>query len=445
MLALVAAYLLLPALGAIGKFEEILAGVNKDISLFVWFLVFSLGVGLLAGALPAWILSGYKPVQVLKNVSGMKLIKHMTLRKGLVVFQFSLSLIFRMILLVYYQQSHYMVTADYGYSRENILTIPLQGVPHGVAASELGRISEVERIAAVSGNFGYHANLCKLGKQKGEEPQDVNYYAVDQHFIPNMQVRLIAGSNFPAKLSDTHEQFVILNKKAVEALNLGTPQEAIGKAVWLNDSLEVQVAGVLNDFNFQNFKRSIGPLALRYKPDEFTELQVKIQSSDLQPAIAAFTKIWKSIDPVHSFEYTLFDKEYTERQMHGEDLKQISFFALMALSIACLGLLGMVTYTAQTRTKEVGIRKVMGASIWQMVLLLSKEYLKLLVIAACIALPVGYFAGSELLNHFAYRIDLGLGTLLLGFIVMLTLGLLTISSQTFKAASANPVNSLRNE
>jgi putative ABC transport system permease protein len=248
-LSLILAYMVLPALGTIQKFEEAVAGVNKDITLFAWFLLFSLGVGLLAGALPAWILSAYRPVQVLKNVSGIKLLTHMTLRKSLVVFQFSLSLIFVIILLVYYQQSYYMATADYGYSRKNIVIIPLQGADYRIAASELGRSSEVERIAAVSGNFGYHAALCKLRKHKGEPPIDVSYYAVDHNFIPNTEVRLLAGNNFSTGLSATQEQYIILNKEAVNVLNLGTPEEALGKMVWLNDSIEVQVVGSTHQFS----------------------------------------------------------------------------------------------------------------------------------------------------------------------------------------------------
>lgn len=445
LLALALSYIMLPLLSVISKFEVIIREVNGDITLLAWFVAFSLVVGLLAGALPAWMLSAYKPVQVLKNLSGIKLIKRLALRKGLVVFQFTLSLIFIIILLVYYQQSHYMVTADYGYSRKNIIKIPLQGMDYKIAASELGRISKVQRISAISGDFGYHSALCEIRKQKGEPPIKVNYYSVDHNFIPNTEVQLLAGSNFPSKLSDSKEQFVILNEKAVNVLNLGSPGKAIGSIVWLNDSTAVQVAGVLKDFNFQNFKRTITPLALRYKPNEFEELQVKVYTSEPQRAIPTLEKIWERIDPVHPFEYSLFDQEFKEQQMHAEDMKQIGLFALMALTIACLGLLGMVTYTTETRTKEVGIRKVMGASGWSIVLLLSTAYIKLILIAACIALPVGYFAGSQLLNEFAYRITFGVGTLLLSLLAMLALGLLTITSQTFKAASANPVKSLRNE
>ena len=446
LLALFLAYAIMPWVPLSPGFEREIAGIEPDVTLFAWFLMFSVFVGVLAGAFPAWLLSAFPPIQVLKSLSGVKLFKGMALRKAFVVVQFSLSLVFMIFLTVMYQQTNYMATADYGFNRKNIINVRLQGHHHQSLANEISRISGVERVAAMSHPLGFHASgTVKARHVEGETPAGLAYYAVDRNVVPNLGLSLVAGRNFPENPSAQREQWVLLNLKALDALHLGTPHEAIGKTLWLSDSMQVQVLGVLADFHFQTLKFPVSPLALRYKPDEFQYLSVQVAGQDLVATVARLEEVWKRFDSANPLAYGIFDEELREQYSHVEEIRFFGFLSVMALTIASLGLLGMVTFTVEIRTKEVGIRKVMGADVSNLIILLSKDFIYLLILAGLISLPLGYWFGDEFLNSYANRTNIGVGSLLSGFLVMLGLGLCIIGSQTFRAASANPVKSLRSE
>lgn len=446
LLALLLAYAIMPWVPLSPGLEREIAGVEPDFALFVWFLIFSVFVGLLAGAFPAGLLSAFPPVQVLKSLSGVKLFKGMALRKTFVVVQFSLSLVFMIFLTVMYQQTNYMAAADYGFNQKNMINVRLQGRPHQSLANEISRISGVERVAAMSHPLGFHASgTVQTRNGEGETPVRLSYYAVDRNFVPNLGLTLVAGRNFPEVLSAQREQWVLVNQKALAALKLGTPTEAIGKTLWLSDSTQVQVLGVLGDFHFESLKFPVLPLALRYKPDEFHYLRVQVAGQNLVATVARLEEVWKRFDSANPLEYGIFDEKLREQYLHLEEMRFFGFLAVMALTIASLGLLGMVTFTVEVRTKEVGIRKVMGADVGNLILLLSKDFAYLLILAGLISLPLGYWLGDQFLNSYANRTSIGVGSLLWGFLVMLGLGLFIICSQTFRAASANPVKALRSE
>ncbi len=422
-----------------------MSGIRFSGAFLLWVFLFSVFVGLLTGVLPAWLLSKIGPIQALKNVSKVKLLKGLNLRKTLIVIQFSLSLIFIINLLVFYEQSNYMVTADYGFNRKNIITIDLQGNDYKLLSNEIGRHANVASISLSSGKLGFNSSYGTIQKQKTQSPIDLNYYIVDQNFVQDFELELIAGHSFPKDLSATTERAVILNEKALQILNLGLPGEAIGKVVWMNDSIQAQVIGVLKDFKFQSFKHAITPLALRYKPAEFRYLIVKVHDHSIQGVLSHIQNVWRQFDIFHPLEYTVYEQEFYKHHSHKADITLIGTFALMAVFISCLGLLGMVMYTMENRIKEVGIRKVLGASTITIVILLSKDFLKLLAIAGLIASPIGYLLGNQFLNTFTYKINFSVGLLLLSLLTMLFLGIITICSQTIKAATVNPINSIRNE
>jgi putative ABC transport system permease protein len=273
----------------------------------------------------------------------------------------------------------------------------------------------------------------------------IEYYSVDGNYIPAYGLKLIAGKNFTPDLSDKHEQHILLNERAVEVLKLGTPHEALGQSVLINDTLSLHVTGIVKDFNAHPFKFSITPFAFRYKPDEFNVLTVKTSPSSLPAVLKQITRSWNKLEPDYPLSYSIFADEFNERQAHTDDLKMMGSFAALAIIISCLGLLGVVMHNTQSRTKEIGVRKAMGAFTYQILVLLSWNFLKLLLIAACIAVPVGYWFGDLVLQQFAYRIELGAGIIALGFLLMMTVGLITIGSQTIRAAMRNPVDTLRHE
>lgn len=416
-----------------------------DKYMFLYFLVFSLFAGLLAGSLPAWVLSSFLPVRALKNLTTIKLFGSVNLRKSLIVAQFVMSLVITIFLMVTYRQFNYMTHADYGFSSKDILTIPLQGISYTLLSSELSKVNGVERISATSTNLGRDVTgNMEVKVEPGSNPVQLGYYAVDANFIDNMRLQLLAGHTFPATASPT-EKSIIINERVLASLGIKTPVEAIGRLLWMNDSSQVQIAGVLKDFHYQPLSNPIGTMALYYNPEAYNYIHVKVAHTHSPLLIQQLEQAWKKINPSQPFTYSWFEKDLNERRGAWDLISTLGFLAFVAITIACLGLLGMVTFTAETHQKEISIRKVMGASVWDLVVLLSKSFVILLLVAGLIALPLGYLSGTIFLYNFAYRVDIGAEVLLISFMGLLAIGLLAIGTQTYRVAAANPSDILRNE
>jgi putative ABC transport system permease protein len=449
LLSLVVAFVMLRLITDYTPFlsEMVPAGISIDGMLWVWFFLFSVGTGLLAGALPAWILSSFKPAEVLKNLSNIKLFGSAGLRKSLIVAQFALSLIITIFTLIFSKQFNYMATADPGFTREDIVTIPLQGTDYRLLANDIAQLNGVVRVAATSDNLGRGSTGTAILKtQPGAQERSIDYFSVDQNFIYNMGLQLLAGNNFPPDVSGAREQYIIINKKGLELLKVATPAEAIGKAVWLDDSIQVQVAGVMNDFYFRGLEQPHQPVIFRYRPQDFHFLTVKTTGQQSAGILAAnMEQVWKKHHPEQAFTWSSLKDDLYERQSAGSTVSMLGFLAFMAVTIACLGLLGMVIYTTETRRREIGIRKVMGAGVVAIIRILSTSFLKLVVIAGVIALPISYLLGFFFLNIFANRITINPGLLIMCFAGIVTIALVTIGAQIFRVATSNPVDSLRSE
>ena len=428
------------------QFELLPAEVEMNIGLVISFVIFSVFAGLLAGIIPAITLSGFKPVQVLKNLSTVKLLGRGGLRKALIVFQFSLSLVIIIFMLVFDKQFQYMATGDYGFNREQIINIPLDGSDYRLLKNEIETISGVEKVSATSDHLGKFASgTTKVKQQPADEPIHVRYYDVDEDFVANMQLKLIAGSTLvPA---GDMEKSIVINEKALAALKISSASDAIGKMVMLDDSTKVQVAGVLKDFHFEGFEFPIRPLVFRSRETAFKYVNIKtsIKETEAASLIAAIQRNWKKLNPNQEFSYTWFDKQFYDSKAASGTVSMLGLLAFMGISIACLGLLGMVVYTVEGRIKEVSIRKVMGASVTAIMSLLSKSFLKLVLIAIMIAGPIGFICSYLFLQMFATRVRIGLGILTLGCGIILMLALLVIGSQVLRVARANPANNLRAE
>ena len=421
-------------------------GIPWDATLWTAFVGFSIGAGLLSGFVPARVLSGFQPAQVLRSHTGLRVMRGISLRKTLIVAQFSISLIALIALLTMVRQMNYMATGDYGFRRERVLNIPLENIPASRFANELNRLAGVERVAATSELFGSHGNNTSVKtKRNGPDSAWTFTWSVDNQFVPTMNLTLLAGQNLPPVNADTSGRLVLLNEEAVRVFRLGSIHEAVGQTLWLNDNTDVRVVGVVKDFRFTTFKWSVKPLLLRSRPADFRYLSVAVAQGSEPTVLAEAQRTWKRLRPYDPFAGQWYDDFLRDRHSHADDTNFMSLLIGLALSIACLGLFGMVTYTTQTRTKEVGIRKVMGADVAQIVWLLSRGFVRWLLLAAAIALPLGYMAGYAFLVNFAYHVSIGLETFALCFGVLLGLGSLTISLQTYRAATANPVKSLRSE
>ena len=447
LLSLGLAILFFQLLNDYAPFSGELIPENSAISLgvFSWFFIFAIFTGLLAGALPAWALSSFKPVEVLKNLSNIKLFGSRGLRNGLIVIQFALSLIIIVFTLTFYNQFKFMADGDPGYNVKNIINIPLHGADHELLENKIANLKGVETLSATSTNLGRSAaGSVAVKHAKDKDAIHMEYYDVDANFIKNMRLDLLAGKTFDQKNS-TIESEVIISDLARNILRFKSPSDAIGQVIWIDDTTAVQVRGVLKDFYYRGLETQFGPMILRHRPGKFNYLHVKTFAAKDKELMGSIERIWKQTQPLKPFEATWLYDEIHERKGAWSTVSMLGFLALITITLACMGLLGMVVYNTETRKKEIGIRKVMGASVSAIMGLLSKNFMRLVIVAGLIALPISYGVSYFFLNIFANRISIGIGIMTVSFMAMVILSLVTIGSQIYKVAIANPANALRTD
>ena len=272
----------------------------------------------------------------------------------------------------------------------------------------------------------------------------MEFYDVDPNFVKNMRLTVLAGNTF-SHADNIRKKEVIVTDLGRKVLHFQTPDDAIGKTVLVNDTTEVLIVGVLKDFFYRGLETPYGPMLLRNRPTEFKYLHVKTATAGDESVLASVRGIWKKTYPTKEFEASWLYEDIHNRKSAWGTVSMLGFLAIITITLACMGLLGMVVYNTETRKKEIGIRKVMGASVATIIGLLSKNFLKLVMLAGVIALPISYALSYFFLNMFANRISIGFGILSISFIGMLVISLLTIGSQIYKVAIANPVNALRSE
>jgi putative ABC transport system permease protein len=429
--------------------EDFFMELKEDFSLHIIFVLFAIGVGLLAGVLPATYLSAFKPSRVLKDIQNLKIYSRLTFRKMLMVIQFTLSVIFVSVVVIVYRQIDFMLTPDYGIEQRSNLNITLRGVPFENLANEIASLPGVVRVGGVSQKLGTYAGGSGDYKMNKVDAAIVmNDFMVDDNYIENLSLTFLAGQNFNPTDQTGREREVILNEEAIAKLGFGRPMDAIGENLYLNDTLALRIIGVVKDFHFRPFNNKIGPLALRYNINALQYLSANIDPSQKESILQSITAIWKKHDPIHPVEYMMMDQEIDEayRQAGMSDvLVIVGYITFLVISLACLGMLGMAMYASQIRVKEVGVRKVMGASVLDVIMLLSKSFMVLIGISILIGVPVSYFLGELFLEGFAYKIQVTPLLLGIGIVVIAGLGLLTIWSQTVVVAISNPVKWLRNE
>jgi len=419
-------------------------------SLFVYFIfmVFAVFVGFLAGLFPAINLSKYQPVVVLKKIENLHPRKF-GLRKVLNILQLAVSLFFIVTSILMYNQIQHFLGFEYGFTSENIINVELQGNDHIRVAHELSTISGVSTISASSYLPATGVFSSKDFKSiDNDEYVEIECLSADKYFPENLDLKIIAGTNLPESI-EASGHLVLINETAAQKLGFESFTDIIGQTfIMKTDNEAVEVVGILKDFHSQSamFSDKIGPFMIRNMPEEFIYANVKVISGDLSGTIEKIEEKWKNIDPVHPLRFSFYDDQVAAlNQMLGDVLSILSFAAFLAVTIACLGLLGMAMYAIERRRKEIGIRKVLGATETKIVYILSKEYLKMLLIAILIAAPLSYFVNNAWLQNFPNKVEFGLGTILVSISFLLILGFITIGSQTFKAAISNPVNALRYE
>jgi ABC-type antimicrobial peptide transport system permease subunit len=435
---------------ALDPFIERLVSLELSIQVILYFIALAVVVGLAAGFLPALFFSRINPVQVLKDVSALKVFRRITMRKALIVIQYTLSLIFITTTLIGYNQYRSFLVFDLGYNTENILNIQLQGNKGDVLKKELAQIPAVNDISK-------SMMITSLGSVFGSSmkytnPQDsalVWLNEVDEHYLPVHKHKLLAGTNFTLRPKKGEEVEVIVNEQVLKRFNIAqrNPQKALGEQVKV-DGQKLTIVGVLKDFHYGTVEKKIEPVMFRYWTDESGGyLNVKLTSTDLPATMASIEDAWQRIDKIHPLNAKFYDDQIEEAyRQFSVMLKVIGFITFLAICIASLGLFGMVVFTTETRLKEISIRKVLGASESGLLYLLSKSFLTLLFVAMLVALPATYFFFEKVvLTNFAYHQPIGLGELLTSVVIVMLLACLLIGSQTIKAARRNPANVLKNE
>ncbi len=419
---------------------------------FFWWMILLLVLitGILSGSYPALFLSSLNPIKVFKGSIKFSW-SALWFRKGLVIFQFSISILLIIGAIVVSRQVNYVQAQDLGYNRENLIYIPIEG--------ELGRKFDVFKqelyrlpgIKSLTHRYYLFSNIQEDNTPDiswpGKDPKRndvVNVDGVGYEFVKTMGLGLIQGRDFSKDFPTDTTNFII-NEKALRMIGYKNP---IGKSLTL-DGRRGKIIGLIKDFNFGSLQYPISPLVLYMSDVANGDAQfalIRSQPGQMKEAIASLQQVHRQLDPRHPFTYQFCDQEY-QRLYRNEQLigKLSDGFALLAIVISCLGLLGLAMFTAEQRTKEIGIRKVLGASAGNIVVMLSKDILKLVIISALLASPFALLTMNQWLQHFAYRISISAWLFIGAGFFALFIALSTISFQALKAALANPVKSLKTE
>jgi putative ABC transport system permease protein len=420
--------------------------VNITPASILYFIIFAIITGAVAGFIPAITMSKLNPVAALRKIENHKIIKRIGLTKMLLVMQFAVSMLFIMIVTTLYKQVKFAVNMDYGFTTDQIYNVQLQGIPADVAKAKFNSLQGVERISAINIPMGtYQESRIAYKVNKTDEFNKIKSYSIDENLIPNLDLSLVSGKNFESKsLANAHR--VIVNETFIKNNRMGDASEAIGKEVFLNDSTTATIRAVVKDFLFKPADEALSALMLQYKPAEWELLNIKISANGFEQTKTDLQKAWKEIAPNREFHGELYATTIQNNYAILKDVnKVIQFFALLGIVICLMGLLGMTIYSVEKRQKEVSLRKVLGATEKEIVFTLSKNFAGLLVTGFIISIPSGLFICNLILNNFSNRISAGLNIILPGFILLTLLAIVTIGSQTFNAATANPVKSLRTE
>jgi putative ABC transport system permease protein len=453
IVALLLSFLLTPWFNHLTGKDD-LTTFSLPLNYWLGFAAMFVGGSLLAGIYPAFVLSGFRPVLVLKgmfkNSTGGQL-----LRKGLIITQFATSVVLIAGTMIVYQQVSFMRKQKLGADINQTLVL------NGASSindslyqnifqpfkNDLLKIPGVKNVSSSSGMMGkeiYWTNGAHRLGVENKGAMTMYNMAIDYDFIPSFGLELKTGRNF-SKEFKTDEQAVMLNEEAAKQLGFTDLQKPLTEKIFSAGDT-VQVVGILANYHHQGLQKAIDPMIFRLRPNTRNAYSLKMNAASLANSIPAVEKTWSKYFPNDPFSFYFldesFDQQYKDDKLFG---KVFGLFASLAILIACFGLLGLSAYNILQRTKEIGIRKVMGASIQNLLFILSKDFLKLVLIAFVIAVPVTWWLMNNWLQDFAYRININVGVFIIAGIASFVIALITISFQAVRAAMANPVKSLRTE
>jgi ABC-type antimicrobial peptide transport system permease subunit len=408
--------------------------------------------GLTAGFYPSLFLSRFRPVQIIKDEYGPSH-NRLTLRRILVVFQFALSVIIIIGSITVYNQVHYMKTRDVGYNKEQVINIQLRGESgdkYAALKNELVRnpgIVAVTGAAAILPYWSYSTRVNWAGMEQGQE-EDIFFDFVDYDFAKTFDIEMLEGRDFGRDFVSDNMGGCVINETLARKMNRSPVLGSVIN-IW---SVDRVVIGVMKDFNYQPLNYPLEPLALIMMPQEkslfskINYISIRIGPEDIPATMGYIENVWNQVVPGHPFEFSFLDESFNAEYASMEKLQKLTgSFGILAIIIACLGLFGIASFSAGQRTKEMGIRKVLGASVTGIVNLISREYIILVVTANLLAWPVAWYLMNRWLSEFAYRIDIGIGTLLFIGIFTALVALFTVGYKALQVARANPVEAIKYE
>jgi len=410
-------------------------------------------VGMAAGLYPAFVLSAFRPAVTLKRATSAGT-QGFALRTVLVVVQFAISVMLIIGTLTMYKQFNFMKNQYLGFEKEQKLILPLRGginIQKNFASvkdmfSKHSSVTGVTVSSTVPGrgvsNFG-----VRLVGEDDSKNQSMFHMYFDDDFIHDYGIDMVAGRAFQKEMKTDFMGAFLINEAAVKAFGWSRPEDALGKRLLTGHGGRTNpIIGVTKNFHYRGLQSEVEPLVMEFLPWSFRYITLSIDITDLNNTLAFVGSQWKALWPGHPVEHFFLDTDFDRQYRADEQIGNVfGIFTFLGLFIACLGLLGLASFTAESRTKEIGIRKVLGASVGGIVLMLSKQFTKWILLANCIAWPVAYYFMDRWLKNFAFRIDIGIWTFMLSGVLVLLIALLTVSYQSVKAAVANPVDSLRYE
>jgi putative ABC transport system permease protein len=425
-------------------------------------LMLAFVVGVIAGIYPAFVLARFQPARVLKSsaVTDAKPGRLPLLRHGLVIIQFSLSALLIISAIIVFRQVKFLHNKDLGFNKDQVMFFPMRGdnMNNNYEAFK-NELLQSPAVSSVSIGYGFPGDIFAgdniIVPKNGENiAHPATQLLVDYDYVKTLNIQLAAGRDFSKDIRTDKDEAFIINETAVKQLGFGTPEKALGqKLLWhpweatKEDSMKVgRVIGVVKDFNYKSLYDKLETAVLQIYPPAYWKVAVKVKATNLGNAINHVKKTWNAFSPEYPIEYKFMDENF-EKMYKSEDKLQslLSLFTGLAIFVGCLGLFGLAAYTAERRRKEVGVRKVLGASVTSVVLLLSKDFVKLVVISLLIASPIAFFLMNEWLADFPFRTEIRWW--IFGFAGLLAVGIavITVSMQALKAAMMNPVKSLRME
>ncbi|MBT5872978.1 MAG: FtsX-like permease family protein [Candidatus Latescibacteria bacterium] len=425
-----------------------------DLANPVWILgivAFAFGTGVFSGSYPAFVISAFQPIQVLKGqvIQG----SGAWLRKGLVVFQFVISIALIIGSFTVFDQLSFMKNRDLGFEKEQLLVIKAnnhEGMRAGYQTlkQQLGLLPDIQQTSMAStlpgkGTFRNEYVISRT-TQAGDDGQTMLCPAVDHDIVTSLGLEIIAGRGFSKSYSTDAEGAYLINETALHALGWNNPEDAIGQELTRQFNEDRTIVGVIKDFHFRSLQHAMEPMVLRIDPSEFNYAILRIDTRDIVKTVASIETVWNTFSPDRPLEAFFLNDDYNKQYRSEERVGSLlTVFTGLAIFVACLGLFGLTSFTTQQRLKEIGVRKVLGASVASLVFMLARNVTGPVLLAMAVAMPLAYLGMRRWLEAFAYRTEPSIETFLLAGVLSLAIAWLTVGYQSVRSALANPVSALR--